>query len=649
MKKSIIASAIAMVFTNSSYASEVVDLDEVSVKSNGFERKEIETTYASEIHTANQIEASGASTLYDFLAQQTSLNIVPNIGNKATPSVNLRGFGSESGFQNVVIVLDGQRLNNIDLTPQLLAGISVGNIERIEISKGSGSVLYGDGATAGTIQIYTKTKSKLTASTSWGNFGQKNHYLNAGLSEQYIDLSMNLAHDSHDGFSKKDPLGNQDQFTSNSQSVKVKVKPSDSFRLLAQANSSRNDVFYVSPFTLARFNANPRIAQGNYTNQSFDTNQWQLGFEFDITEALQLKATHFNEDKFSEFISATPSSANSIYRNNDIALRYQNDVWSWIAGYQDFDGERKSFSNFGFGPSRDTTTKNNQAFYLQTEYAMNNWRFSAGARGEQVRYRFSPLQNPFGLPARAQEKQDIDAWDVGVNYQFDAQTSAFANVNQSYQAPDIDRLFNFSGGFNGIIAPAKVQTHNMGLNTALASHKLKATVYYADLKNEIYLVPVTFENTNLDASHKYGLELQDVWKVNEDWSASLLYNYTRARIDHEDKGNGRFNGKDLPGVSKHSVVANVNWQFYPNASLNLNHTWRSKAYAFNDFANNFNNKQDAYETTNLALNYQFQRYTLFASVNNLFDQENYIQVGNDNGIYPIDFLRTWRVGMRADF
>ncbi len=180
MKKTTIANLVALAFTSpvlsqAVFAAEQINLDEVTVKANRFEQKDTETTYASEIHTAKQIEDSGAATLYDFLAQQTSLNVSPNIGNRATPAINLRGFGTENGFQNVVITVDGQRINNIDLSPQLLAGIPIGNVERIEISKGSGSVIYGDGATAGAIQIYTKNKTGVTVSASFGNFGQQNH------------------------------------------------------------------------------------------------------------------------------------------------------------------------------------------------------------------------------------------------------------------------------------------------------------------------------------------------------------------------------------------------------------------------------------------------------------------------------------------
>jgi len=113
-------------------------------------------------------------------------------------------------------------------------------------------------------------------------------------------------------------------------------------------------------------------------------------------------------------------------------------------------------------------------------------------------------------------------------------------------------------------------------------------------------------------------------------------------------GGSPVKNKDLPGAPKHTFVTNLNWKFYDNAMLNLNHTWRSKAYAFNDFQNNAAQRQKAYNTTNLSLSYQYKNINFFTAVNNLFNQENTIQV-QDNAIYPIDFVRTVRVGLRADF
>jgi len=644
MKKTILASLVGLALTPSVYSAESIELDDITVKSNRFERKDTETTYASEIHTAEQIESSGAATLLEFLAQQTSLNAVST--NKATASINLRGYGNENGNQNVVITVDGQRLNNIDLSSQLLAGIPLSNIERIEISKGSGSVIYGDGATAGAIQIYTKAKTGVTVMTSLGNYGQKNHSVQAGISEEHIDLSATLAHDSHDGFSKKDETGHKDQFTSNSQNVKLKIKPADYIRFFAEGTSSRNDTRYVNPLTKAEFKDNPRQVTNRsynqtYTHQALNSDRWQVGAEYDLTKQLSLKSSHFREDKTSDFINFFNAFTYD-YEGNEFSARFTNEKFSVIAGLQNFDGDRKASTN--------VTTKDNEAYFIsadhEADWLVNGLTLSAGVRKEKVSYVYKP-----NVGQTLKQSDNLTAWDIGANYKFTSELSAFTNYNQAFQAPDIDRFFLFGGGFNSFIKPAKVKTLNLGLNHTTSNNRLKLVAFYSKLNDEIYLDPTIGSygtNSNLDKTHKYGFEIQDYFTFNALINTSIIYNFTRAKIDSESSDNGAFDGKDLPGVPKHSVVANLNYRFYQNASLNLNHTWRAKAYAYNDFANSFDQKQDNYNSTNLALRYTYKNIDFFASINNLFEQENSIQV-QDDAIFPVDFVRTWRVGMKADF
>lgn len=647
MKKTTIASLIGLVFSTPSFAVESINLDDVIVKANRIEHKDTETTYASEIHTAKQIEDSGAATLYEFLAQQSSLNIGSNFGSKATPSINLRGFGGENGAQNVVITVDGQRLNNIDGMPQLLGAIPLGNIERIEISKGSGSVIYGDGATSGAIQIYTKNKTGVTISSSLGNFGQQNHYANAGIVEQYFDLSASLAHDSNDGFSKPDETGHKDEFTSDTQNIKLKIKPTDSLRFLLETTNTRNDVRYVNALTKAEFESDPkqvtqRPYNQTYTHQGLDSKQWHAGVEYDITSKFNIKAVHFREDKLSDFINFF-SKSDYDYVSNDIALNYNGDSFNIVSGFQNFDGSRKSTNN--------VTTKDNNAIFIQTEFRPNRlsdaFTVSAGVRHENVKYSYLPT-----VGSALNSTENLNAWDIGANYRFNDALTVFSNYNQAFQAPDIDRFFDYGGTFNGFIAPAKVKTLNIGLNHVQSNNHIKATVFYSKLNNEIYYFQdntnFIYHNTNIDRSHKYGLEIQDNFKFNDKLSTSIIYNYTRAIIDNENDGAGAFNDKNLPGVPKHTAVANLNYKFHDHANLNLNQTWRSGAYAYNDFANNAVQRQEHYESTNVALSYQYKNIQMFTSINNLFNHVNSIQVADD-AIYPVDFVRTWRVGMKADF
>ena len=641
MKKSTIASLIGLAFASPTFAAEQINLDEVTVKANRFEHKDTETTYASEIHTSKQIEESGAATLYDFLAQQTSLNILPSFGNRAAPLINIRGYGNESGYQNVVISVDGQRLNNIDLTPQLLGVIPLGNIDRIEITKGSGSVIYGDNAMAGSIQIITKNKTGVSVAGSLGNEGQKSAYISAGISQQYFDLSASATDDSHDGFSDRDILGAHDTFDSATQNVKLTVKATDYLRFKAEATSSRINTFYVGHMTQAEFNANPRQNSGNaYTFQDYETDQWRIGGEWDINQQFQLAYSHNQEDKTSFFdtFNFFSQSRDYDYTNDDLTLKYEDGNLRALAGLQKFDGKMERTS--------DKTSKENVGYFVQTEYQWNALTLSAGARHEKVEYQFNPTG---GLELK--KENNLQAFDIGANYKLNTETSLFANYNKAFQAPDIDRFFDFGFGFNPNIVPAKSKTLNIGLNHVLSNNRFKATTFYSKLKNEIFYNPTLGSfgtNTNIDQSHKYGLELQDFFKINDQLSAGIIYNYTRAIIDSEDDGTVAIKNKDLSGVPKHTVVANLNYMFLQGASINLNHTWRAKAYAFNDLQNNFKQKQDNYESTNLALSYQYKNFQVFTAVNNIFEHENSIQV-QDNAIYPVDFVRTWRVGMKADF
>lgn len=651
MNKTAIASMIGLLFSTFVSAEEITtQTEDVIVKANRFERKDTETTYASEIHIAKQIETSGATTLYDYLAQHTSLNVLPSFGNKATPKIDLRGYGGENGHQNIVIVVDGQRLNNIDSVSQLLAGIPLNNVDRIEIAKGSGSVIYGDGAMAGTILIYTKNKTGATVSTSWGNFGQKNHFASAGISEQHIDLSASIAKDSHDGFSKQDATGHKDSFNSESQNVKLKIKPTEYLRFFAEGTSTRNEVRYVNALTKAEFKDNPRqLTQrpfsDTYPHQNFDSDQWQFGTEYDFTDKITLRAVHYQEDKYSDFVSDFPSTFNSDYRTDEITLSYEDETFNGLLGYQKFDGQRNSDGAF-FASNK--TTKDNKAFFAQGEYRIDALTLSAGYRNEEVDYKFSPV----GASA-SKENQNIDAWEIGANYRFSNTISSFANYNVAYQAPDIDRLFDmFGGGFNGFLTPAKAKTFNIGFNHVIPNNRLKVTAFYARLDDEIYLDPTLGffgTNSNIDKTHKYGLEVQEYFKITDSLDTSIIYNYTRAIVDKEIALDGSvIKDKNLPGVPKHTVVANLNYRFWNGANLNINHAWRQKAYAFNDFSNDFSQKQNHYESTNIALSYKYKNLQLFTSVTNLFEHENSIQVADD-AIYPVDFVRTWRVGMRADF
>ena len=90
--------------------------------------------------------------------------------------------------------------------------------------------------------------------------------------------------------------------------------------------------------------------------------------------------------------------------------------------------------------------------------------------------------------------------------------------------------------------------------------------------------------------------------------------------------------------------------FLPNefTTIALSHIYRSSAYASNDFNNNFSQKQDAFNSTNISATYAKKSWEVFAKINNLFNQKNAIWVADD-AIYPVNFTTTATVGFKLKY
>jgi iron complex outermembrane receptor protein len=107
--------------------------------------------------SAEDIRKSAARTLPELLSEQVGLTLKDFYGNNAAAtSVDLRGFGA-TGTQNTLILVDGRRVTDVDLSGVQWAAIPLASVERIEILRGTGAVLYGDGTTAGVINVMTRS------------------------------------------------------------------------------------------------------------------------------------------------------------------------------------------------------------------------------------------------------------------------------------------------------------------------------------------------------------------------------------------------------------------------------------------------------------------------------------------------------------
>ena len=106
------------------------------------------------IITAEEIRSSGVTTANEAIRWLGGISGRIDSSGGRDQTLDIRGFG-ESSASNIVFLVDGVRQNEGDLGGTSLSWIPLESIERIEVVRGSGAVMHGEGATGGVINIIT--------------------------------------------------------------------------------------------------------------------------------------------------------------------------------------------------------------------------------------------------------------------------------------------------------------------------------------------------------------------------------------------------------------------------------------------------------------------------------------------------------------
>ena len=654
------ASLSTILFTNTANAvigPIKITLNPTEISSNYFNEVDTLAPFSSEVYTEKDIKASKSNSIYDFLTQNTSLTLAPSSGNKFSQSIAARGYGLTNGYQNIVVTLNGRRLNNIDMQTSNIGGININNVEKIEITKGSGSVVYGDNAMAGAIHIFTKNNTDIETSTSIGNYGLQERDISFGTQEGNFNINASIDSLDHGGYGSNDSIGNKDKGEQSNGNLGVGYTFGNGTNV--QIDYSKNYVNNKYPFsvTKAEFDADPGFDYDGKARNQREASAWNKGLKITtpIGDNLEITFDTSKVKKYSQTRSGTAtgygawSRSDYDYSNNDLIVSFKNGNLKIDSGIKSSKAFRKGSSN--------TLTKDNMGIFSQLQLTRNNTLFSIGVRKETVDHKYQPNSGTGDI-----KETKFNAFDIGFNSKLSETTSIFSNYNQAFQAPDVDRYFKWNASYTGLVYDGNLKaptskTFNIGINHLTDNSKTKATLFRANLKNEIYLCKQASasecglygDNTNLDKSHKYGLELQNKYNVNSKLSTNVNYAYTVAKIDSEDKGSGAFNGKTHPMTSKHNISVSAMFSLNDKANMTLTQKYRSKGFASEDFSNTFTQKQMAYNSTDFNFAYITDKgLELNFDVENLFDN-SYGTVLRDDVIYPTNFTRNIKLSVSRKF
>ena len=643
LKKLLLLSIISsqIVYAESLKSNQVFVTEDPSVA------QEITSTSSKEIYTTQDIEQSGSFSIFDFLSQHTSINIQPQYGNKASPLIDMRGYGMEAGYQNIIINVDGERLNRIDTVPQIIGNIPLKSIERIEILRGSGSVRFGDGAMAGVINIITKNTVEQSFQSVIGTQGAQSNILNTGYQGDSFNIMLNTSSEKNDGQVVSDPSGDKAKSKNNYNKLTLNLALTNDLKVKMSILNSRSNNYFPNNLTKTQLLADPsQNGTGNeYTNNDYDTDSYSLKTSYQFNPNLGINMSYFKED-MSLYSQAYYANSLQDYDTEsfNISLPYHGEKYAFTTGIQVTDGQRKD----GVGD----VTKKNKAIFVEAETQLTDAiLISGGLRHEKVDYTYNGVSS-------LKTEESLNAYEAGINYQINNQFSIFTNISHAYLAPDVDRFFIGVGypivdrTFNAFIDPAKSNTINLGFNYKEQHHSTLFTTYYTDLEDEIVYNPNSYINENIDNSEKYGLEIQHTHKVGNKTVLGINYNFVKANIG--SNAQSFTDGNAMPGVPRQTLIANVNYQFIGNGFITLSHAWRERSYDMGDFANARDKEQPLYSSTDVSINYnlknvsKFEDVAIFGSINNIFEHTNAIAV-NGNSFYVSSFERSFLAGIKVNF
>lgn len=189
-------SALALAAPTPSLAQQVFDLDEITVSTNRVPT-EIQRSGASvDVLDRAGIEASGAAQVSDVLGRLPGVSVAQSGGAGAQTAIRIRG--AAPGY--TVVLVDGIRVDDPSGTSVQtdFGHMSLDDIERIEVLRGTQSALYGGSAVGGVINITTRRPDQdgfsQSAFAEAGSHGARAAGYTLGFRDDRLEAALTLAH-----------------------------------------------------------------------------------------------------------------------------------------------------------------------------------------------------------------------------------------------------------------------------------------------------------------------------------------------------------------------------------------------------------------------------------------------------------------------
>jgi len=586
------------------------------------------------IISAEDIRHSGVSDVNEAIRRLAGVVGRADLNGGRELTLDLRGYG-DTASQNLVILVDGLRVSENELTSARMTAIPLALVDRIEIVRGSSSVLWGEGASAGVINIVLRQAgspdvgSVVSASAAVESFDGRDVQAQAFVGRDAMAFDALLRHVGSDGFR------DNNHYRQDSASAGLTyTSAAGRLQFRAQRESQGNGL--PGSLNFIEYAANPRqtATPRDHANVRETRTSVQLGAaQSTWTPQIDLAARERRAEAYFDAFAFRSSTASHSTELSPRLVHHTSVGSAQETSIFGLSTQRWSYRNTG-SSQNETGRQTNRALYIHTDWSFpTGTRLAAGWRSERVNKRASDASNGVAYDRDNRLRAD----ELALNQTLRSGLDAYVRLASSFRLPVVDENRFLSAP----LRPQRNRDREAGLKWAGARHNVTMRVFRQRTVDEIAFDPTLFSNVNLDPTRRTGVELEGKLQATPRLQLSATWQSLRARFNA-----GANAGRDQPLVAPRSATLRGSYKISASRRIDAGWQYRAAMRFGDDHANNCDKRIPSFVQLDARYAWSSTHWELAVSGTNLTDRRSYsIAFSCANGsLYP-DLGRSLRVSL----
>lgn len=654
-------------------ADDAFRLDEVVVSAPSADDTLRSVPHGVSVITADDIERAGSTGVAGLLVREAGLNLQSYFGRDKGASVDMRGLGA-TAVSNVLVLVDGVRLNADDLSGADLSSVPLAQIERIEVLRGAGAVRHGDGAVGGVVHVITRrtrpgpptARLDLRA----GAWGMREARLQATGGSGPLAARMTLNRTDSDGYR------DNDLFEARDSALELSLLPEGAASFLdLTLRASRHIDRYglpgpVSAEAFAGSSARRRASSASRFDGG-ETDDRTLGARLraDFGELGRLSLQLDHRDRENPYYIGVASGVPLADQRNVIEstrrdLRLTHDLefdafgrrHDVALGYvtQSSDYLRRENGDAVIGNSaRRQGELNGHALWAEGVMRLGDGvSVNAGLRRDRMegrtegsrytrecQYIFIPFPvevpgscvNAFRQTDAAEAEWRNRASELGVSWQLSPALTLFAADSRHFRTPNVDEVALAAPD----LRPQTGRTREAGARVRGETVELGVTLFRMRNEDEIFFDSSSGLSVNRNYDRptvRTGAELDLRWRPRPALLLALNAAYVTPRFEGVDA--------DVPLVPRRTANARIEWSPVDYGRLGFSVRHVGRRFDGNDVDNRSFAPLPSYTVCDVSFSVRAGAATVSAGIDNLFDRV-YSTLAYSNTYYPMPERTAW--------